>query len=89
MLLTSTRNLAEWENVLFCRNRISDSGPWCPLFNPCQRRKHWTGVTKVLELQIINETSPQVKALISSSHGVVPSVSFPASPTAEASESLG
>jgi glycerol dehydrogenase-like iron-containing ADH family enzyme len=46
-------------------------------------------VTKALALQISNETSPPVKTLITSSHGVVPSVSFPTSPTAEGSESPG
>jgi hypothetical protein len=51
------------------------------------RRKHWTGVTKALALQISNETSPPVKTLISISHRVVPSVSFPTSPTVEGSES--
>jgi hypothetical protein len=40
-----------------------------------------------LALQISNETSPPVKTLISSSYGVIPSVSFPTSPTAKGSES--
>jgi hypothetical protein len=29
-----------------------NTDPWCPLFDPCQKRKHWTGVTMVLVLQI-------------------------------------
>jgi hypothetical protein len=66
-----------------------NTDPWCPLFDPCRRRKQWIGVTKVLVLQISNETSPPVKILISSSHGVIPSVSFPMSPTAKGSESPG
>jgi hypothetical protein len=89
MLLTSTRNLAEWENILSWTNKSSDSGPWYPLFDPCQRRKRWSVVTKALALQISNETSPSVKTLISISHGVVPLVSFPMSPTAKGSESPG
>jgi hypothetical protein len=74
MLLTSTRNLAEWE--MFCFEEIGaqtmghgahfsirgkDNGPWSPLFDPWQRRTHWTGVTEVLALQISNETAPPVK----------------------------
>jgi hypothetical protein len=44
-------------------------------------------VTEALALQISYETSPPVKTLISGSNGVVPSFSFPTSPTAEGSES--
>jgi hypothetical protein len=66
-----------------------NTDPWCPLFDPCQKRKHWTGVTMVLVLQISNETSPPVKILISSSHGVIPSVTFPTRLKAKGSESPG
>jgi hypothetical protein len=45
-------------------------------------------VSKALALQISNKTSPPVKTLISISRGVVPSVSFPMSPTTKGSESL-
>jgi hypothetical protein len=89
MLHTSTRNMAEWENILFWRNRSSDSGQWYPLFDPCRRKKCWSMVSKALAIQISNKTSPPVKTLISSSNGVVPSVSFPTSPTAIRFESPG